>query len=60
MGTFPYEYDRVMGVTSVGSQESVRFGEEHDPETEKMFKTRLLTAEKILIRLRKKKTYTMT
>ena len=30
----PYEYDRVMGVASVGSQESVRFGEENDLETE--------------------------
>ena len=34
MGTHPNDYDRVMGVTSVGSQESVRFGEENDPETE--------------------------
>ena len=34
MGTLPYEYDRVMGAASVGSQESVRFGEENDPETE--------------------------
>ena len=34
MGTLPYEYDKVMGVASVGSQESVRFGEENDPETE--------------------------
>ena len=34
MGTHPNGYDRVMGVTSVGSQESVRFGEEYDPETE--------------------------
>ena len=32
MATLPYEYDRVMGVASVGSQESVRFGEESDPE----------------------------
>ena len=28
MGTLPCEYDRVMGVASVGSHESVRFGEE--------------------------------
>ena len=36
MGTHPNDYlnDRVMGVTAVGSQESVRFGEENDPETE--------------------------
>ena len=34
MGTLPYEYDRVMGVASVGSQESVRFGEKDDSETE--------------------------
>ena len=34
MGTRPYDYDRVTGVTSVGSQESVRFGEESDAETE--------------------------
>ena len=34
MGTLPCKYDRVMGVASVGSQESVRFGEENDPETE--------------------------
>ena len=34
MGTLPYEYDRVMGVASVGSHESVRFGEGNDPETE--------------------------
>ena len=33
MGTLPYEYDRIMGVASVGSHESVRFGEENDPET---------------------------
>ena len=36
MGTLPYEHDRVMGVASVGSQESVRFGEENDPETEEV------------------------
>ena len=34
MGTLPCEHDRVMGVAPVGSQESVRFGEENDPETE--------------------------
>ena len=34
MGTWPYECDRVMGVASVGSHESVRFGEGSDPETE--------------------------
>ena len=28
-GTGPDEYDRVMGVTSVGSHETVRFGEEN-------------------------------
>ena len=33
-GTHPNDYDLVMGVTSVGSRESVRFGEENDPETE--------------------------
>ena len=32
MGTQPNDYDRVMGVTSLGSQEPVRFGEENDPE----------------------------
>ena len=31
MGTLPHDY-RVMGVTSVGSQESVRFGEEDESE----------------------------
>ena len=39
MGTLPYEYDRVMGVTSVGSQESERFGEGNDPETENAHET---------------------
>ena len=34
MGTFPYEYDRAMGVTSVRSHESERFGDGNDPETE--------------------------
>ena len=34
MGTLPYEYDGVMGVASMGSHESVRFGEENDPEIE--------------------------
>ena len=34
MGTLPYEYDRVIGVASVGSQESERFGERSDPEAE--------------------------
>ena len=34
MGTLPYEYDRVMGVASVGFHESERFGEGNDPETE--------------------------
>ena len=34
MGAHPNDYDRAMGVTSVRSQESVRFGEENDPETE--------------------------
>ena len=34
MGTQPNDHDRVMGVTSVGSQESVRFGEESDPESD--------------------------
>ena len=34
MGTQPNDCDRVMGVASVGSQESVRFGEENDPESE--------------------------
>ena len=34
MGTLPYEYDRVMGVASVGSHESVTFGEGNDPEIE--------------------------
>ena len=33
MGTQPNDYDRLMGVTSVGSQEP-RFGEESDPESE--------------------------
>ena len=33
MGTFPCEYDRVMGVASAGSSESERFGEGSDPET---------------------------
>ena len=32
-GTHPND-DQVMGVTSVGSRDSVRFGEENDPETE--------------------------
>ena len=31
-GTLPHDYDGVMGVASVGSQESVRFGEEDDSE----------------------------
>ena len=31
-GTLPHDYDRVMGVASVGSQESVRFGEEDDSD----------------------------
>ena len=30
----PSDYDRVAGVTSVCFQESVRFGEENDPEYE--------------------------
>ena len=38
MGTLPYvmayEKDKVMGVASAGSHESVRFGEGNDPETE--------------------------
>ena len=34
MGTHPNDSDRVMGVTSVGFQESVRFGEENDPEAQ--------------------------
>ena len=34
MGAQLNDYDRIMGVTSVGSQESVRFGEENDPESE--------------------------
>ena len=34
MGTQPNDYDRIMGVTSVGSQESVRFGKGNDPESE--------------------------
>ena len=33
-GTFPYEYDRVMGVATVGSHESERFGEGNDLEAE--------------------------
>ena len=33
-GTQPNDYDRVMGVTSAGSQESVRFGEENGPESD--------------------------
>ena len=33
-GTDPDDYDRVMGVTSVGPQETVRFGEEHATEFE--------------------------
>ena len=33
-GTHPNDYDRGRGVTSVRSQESVRFGEKNDPETE--------------------------
>ena len=33
-GPHPNDYDHVMGVTSVGSRESVRFGEENDRETE--------------------------
>ena len=41
-GTQPYDYDRVMGVTSVGSQEWVRFGEEVI-RRQRMCKTRLLT-----------------
>ena len=43
MGTHPNDYDRVMGVTSVGSQESVRLGEEDDLETEDV-RIELLTA----------------
>ena len=31
-GTLPHDYDGVMGVASVGSQESVRFGEEDHSE----------------------------
>ena len=31
-GARPSDYDQVMGVTSVGSRASVRFGEENDPE----------------------------
>ena len=34
MGTLPYEYDRVMGVASVGSHESVRFGKGNDLKIE--------------------------
>ena len=34
VGTLPYEYDRVMGVTSADSHELVRFGEGNDPEIE--------------------------
>ena len=33
-GTDPDDYDRTMGVTSVGSRETVRFGAENDPEIE--------------------------
>ena len=33
-GTDPDDYDRAMGVTSVGSRETMRFGEENDLETE--------------------------
>ena len=33
-GTLPYEYDKVTGVASVGSHESVRFGEGNDPEVD--------------------------
>ena len=33
-GAHPNDCDRVMGVSSAGSQESVRFGEENDLETE--------------------------
>ena len=33
-GTDRDDYDRVMGVTSVGSRETVRFGEGNDPEAE--------------------------
>ena len=35
-GADPDDYDRAMGVTSVGSRETVRFGEENDPELEKI------------------------
>ena len=31
-GTEPDDYDQAMGVPSVGSRETVRFGEENDPE----------------------------
>ena len=33
-GAHPNDYDQVMGVTSMGSRDSVRFREENDPETE--------------------------
>ena len=35
-GTQPNDYDQIMGANSVGSRESVRFGEESDPETEEV------------------------
>ena len=33
-GTHPSDCDQVVGITPVGSRESVRFGEENDPEME--------------------------
>ena len=35
----PHDYDKVMGVVSVGSQESVRFGEEDDSEFKEVEET---------------------
>ena len=58
MSTQPNDYDRVMGATSVGSQESVRFGEEMTRNL-RMSQIELLTARRILTRLVMEKQYTM-
>ena len=44
-GTDPNEYDRVMGVTSVGSRETVRFGEEDISGPDRKTRMELLTTQ---------------